>query len=249
MSNELKPSEQAQVLAEQVKAWTAERDRLNDLIAHATGAVSDQVVGEPCAHNRQSTTALGAITGTGWKCSDCGALLSKQDAPDRAAPVSDDELPLPSADLTADDGTGRAIDAWSSGSVLKARRDYHAHMLRKMGGPVAWIATDLDGHGDVAWTKEEAKRRAGEYCTEFVPLYDIGDAKLAQARAAGAERDGVDAARYRWLRKGTHDIYITPGPDEGNPCPGIMGEIADRAIDRAMLAAAPSADDQKGGAA
>jgi hypothetical protein len=38
--------------------------------------------------------------------------------------------------------------------------------------PLAWLATDLDGHGDVAFTQEEAKRRAGESCTYFYPLYD-----------------------------------------------------------------------------
>jgi hypothetical protein len=44
------------------------------------------------------------------------------------------------------------------------------------GAAVAWIATDLDGRADVGLTKEEAKRRAGEGCTEFIPLFDLGDA-------------------------------------------------------------------------
>jgi hypothetical protein len=48
--------------------------------------------------------------------------------------------------------------------------------------PAAWLATDLDGRGDVAFTKEEAKRRAGEGCTEFFPLYDLAPA----AQQAGA---------------------------------------------------------------
>jgi hypothetical protein len=38
------------------------------------------------------------------------------------------------------------------------------------GAAVAWLATDLDGRGDVAFTKDEARRRAGENCTEFVAL-------------------------------------------------------------------------------
>lgn len=37
-----------------------------------------------CKHDRQTTTALGAITGTGWKCKDCGKLLSESPAPDQA---------------------------------------------------------------------------------------------------------------------------------------------------------------------
>jgi len=38
--------------------------------------------------------------------------------------------------------------------------------------PTAWLATDLDGRGDVAFTKEEAERRAGHGCNEFFPLFD-----------------------------------------------------------------------------
>jgi len=38
------------------------------------------------------------------------------------------------------------------------------------GAAVAWLATDLDGNGDVAFTKDEARCRAGEICTEFVAL-------------------------------------------------------------------------------
>lgn len=39
-----------------------------------------------CRHRRMTTTALGAATNTGWKCADCGTLLSSTDAPDRAKP-------------------------------------------------------------------------------------------------------------------------------------------------------------------
>lgn len=51
------------------------------------------------------------------------------------------------------------------------------------GKPVAWIATDLDGRADVGLTKEVAKSRAGEGCTEFIPLFDLGDAASGQAGA------------------------------------------------------------------
>lgn len=36
---------------------------------------------------------------------------------------------------------------------------------------VAWACTDYDGHVGVGLTKEEAKRRAGESCNEYFPLY------------------------------------------------------------------------------
>jgi hypothetical protein len=60
--------------------------------------------------------------------------------------------------------------------------------------PTAWLATDLDGRGDVAFTKEEAKRRAGEGCTEFFPLYDSAPA----TQQAGAAVDPDDAS-YAWM--------------------------------------------------
>jgi hypothetical protein len=58
--------------------------------------------------------------------------------------------------------------------------------------PVAWIATDLDGRADVGLTKEEAKRRAGEGCTEFIPLYDVGSASAAGAGSEQAPTFYVD---------------------------------------------------------
>ena len=36
-----------------------------------------------CEHKRKTTTALGAVTNTGWKCADCGKLMSAAEAPDR----------------------------------------------------------------------------------------------------------------------------------------------------------------------
>jgi hypothetical protein len=55
---------------------------------------------------------------------------------------------------------------------------------QQVGAPVAWIATDLDGRAGVAFTKEEAKRQAGEGCTEFIPLFDLGDAAATTASAS-----------------------------------------------------------------
>lgn len=37
--------------------------------------------------------------------------------------------------------------------------------------PVAWLATDLDGHGDVGFTQKIAQHRAGEFCDQFIKLY------------------------------------------------------------------------------
>jgi hypothetical protein len=39
--------------------------------------------------------------------------------------------------------------------------------------PAAHIATDLDGHGDVGMTIEQAKYRAGENCDTIIALHDI----------------------------------------------------------------------------
>jgi hypothetical protein len=54
--------------------------------------------------------------------------------------------------------------------------------------PTAWLATDLDGRGDVGFTKEEAKRRAGEGCTEFFPLFDTAAKAPAAQAVARVER-------------------------------------------------------------
>ena len=54
--------------------------------------------------------------------------------------------------------------------------------------PLAWLATDLDGHGDVAFTKEEAKRRAGESCTYFYPLYDTDKPQPSPSSVGAAIR-------------------------------------------------------------
>jgi hypothetical protein len=63
-----------------------------------------------------------------------------------------------------------------------------AQKVTQQAAPTAWLATDLDGRGDVAFTKEEAKRRAGEGCTEFFPLYDIADVTQQAAKAETAEQ-------------------------------------------------------------
>lgn len=47
--------------------------------------------------------------------------------------------------------------------------------------PVAYLATDLDGRGDVAFTKEEAMRRAGEGCDHFISLFDAAPVSAGQA--------------------------------------------------------------------
>lgn len=71
--------------------------------------------------------------------------------------------------------------------------------------PVAWLATDLDGRGDVAFTKEEAKRRAGEGCIHFYPLFDVevpdatpAASTIEAAQTADQVRDQAleDAARH-----------------------------------------------------
>jgi hypothetical protein len=84
--------------------------------------------------------------------------------------------------------------AYSEGKTGESRGDEAQEVLSSIrqlarraqpSKPVAWIATDLDGRADVGLTKEEAKRRAGEGCTEFIPLYDVGSDSAA---GAGSEQ-------------------------------------------------------------
>jgi hypothetical protein len=50
-----------------------------------------------------------------------------------------------------------------------------AHDLEKLrkSTPMAYVATDLDGHADVGMSMEEAKRRAGPSCDTIIALHDI----------------------------------------------------------------------------
>ena len=67
---------------------------------------------------------------------------------------------------------------WLSRSLEKAaaERDALAAELRAIRErrPVAWIATDMDGHCEVGLTKKSAKSRAGESCNYFLPMF-VGD--------------------------------------------------------------------------
>ena len=79
---------------------------------------------------------------------------------------------------------------------------------------VSWLCTDLDGHGDVGFTKEIAKQRVGYSCDYFIPLFDIaapaaqGDAKERECcgssefceRDTCPTQDGEHAEFYRHIR-------------------------------------------------
>jgi hypothetical protein len=71
-----------------------------------------------------------------------------------------------------------------------------AQEVTQQAAPTAWLATDLDGRGDVAFTKEEAKSRAGEGCTEFFPLYGIAPVTQQAAKAETAELAEGEQPRY-----------------------------------------------------
>jgi rubrerythrin len=59
-------------------------DTLTELAEDIRAAMAAETKTE-CEHKRTTTTAVGVVTNTGWKCADCGKLLSKDDAPDRAS--------------------------------------------------------------------------------------------------------------------------------------------------------------------
>jgi hypothetical protein len=39
---------------------------------------------------------------------------------------------------------------------------------------MGWVCTDLDGRAGIGFTKEQAKRQAGEHCDEYIPVFDNG---------------------------------------------------------------------------
>ncbi len=66
-----------------------------------------------CQHTRTATTAMGALTNTGWTCKDCGKLLSDQPAPELPPPSNSLEgrLRLAEAALTKN-GFTKLDDIW-----------------------------------------------------------------------------------------------------------------------------------------
>lgn len=71
-------------------------------------------------------------------------------------------------------------------------------VVEHSGEPDAWLATDLDGRGDVGFNKEIAKSRAGEGCTEFFALFDHPPAQPdAELKARIAELEAqIEACQY-----------------------------------------------------
>jgi hypothetical protein len=82
-----------------------------------------------------------------------------------------------------------------------------AHDLGKLrkSPPAAYIATDLDGHGDVGLTIKDAKRRAGDGCDTIIALHDISADFIefeGKPRAAtGVGEAGAHAARNAVLEE------------------------------------------------
>lgn len=67
-----------------------------------------------------------------------------------------------------------------------------------LGKPVAYLATDLDGSGDVGFTKDIAMSRAGYGCTEIIELFDSADIDASRREAYDKGRaEGVGQAEYR----------------------------------------------------
>lgn len=140
-----------------------------------------------------------------------------------------------------------------------------APQAEQVAKPTAWLATDLDGRGDVAFTKEEAIRRAGEGCVHLFPLVEPIDLAAAPERAAApAEQaegaDKRDAERYRHIkadnRKSADNTFCLFLDLNGNLLPVASADM-DAEIDAARAthqASAPTGDSatqqhsaQKGG--
>jgi len=76
-------------------------------------------------------------------------------------------------------------DCDGQGKIIVSRKDLAAVAAAKVptGKPVAYLATDLDGRGDVAFTQSEAQRRAGHGCDTIIPLFDLA-APVEQGQGA-----------------------------------------------------------------
>jgi len=92
--------------------------------------------------------------------------------------------------------------------------------------PVSWLCTDLDGHGDVGFTKEIAKQRAGYSCNYFYPLFDTAAPAAANGAPGYAEKaspiaitDSSALNGIKWyvpppehLRNGMQLYFVAPQP-------------------------------------
>jgi hypothetical protein len=229
--------------------------------------VSDQVFGEP-------------VKGPGFNDTfghHSTATPASDDAPPRAfvhvsrgteeeqlqSIVCDDELPLPAE---GEHGAHRDYigqDPWvqeySADQMRQYARDYHAHMLHKSGENIegddhfACMLTDL-----MVGAKKDRIEAA-----KLQEVYDYINAKLAQARAAGAERDGWSKepparnGQYVWRNgKAFAMALVNVRGGKGFPISDSFYDGCDVSQWKGewlSLAAAPSADDpakdQKGGAA
>jgi len=99
------------------------------------------------------------------------------------------------------------------GELLQARASIAAAdkpegKAEQQAEPVAWLATDLDGRGDVAFTKEEARRRAGEGCTYFYPLIEPVAHPPAQPQQGLTDAEILDAVKTALPEFRHHDDYL-----------------------------------------
>lgn len=119
-------------------------------------------------------------------------------------------------------------------SVHNARieiADLRAQLAAQAGQePIAWLATDLDGRGDVGFNKEIAKSRAGEGCTEFIAIYDTPP---APANSIAIVQAALEAAAQVCIERiGTSETGID-GQDEDREALECANAI--RAIDKQSI--------------
>lgn len=160
-------------------------------LAQPSPAAQQATNSEPlkCGHP-QSLMLKSAETGEPLYCELCDALSRARDAEAMEAELRETVRNLTQAlreDIEPQTFMGEPVRSYVAGrngcAACKARL---AEIIAGSTArePVAWACTDYDGRVGVGITKEEAKQRAGELCTEFFPLYT---ATTAEPAAAGRE--------------------------------------------------------------
>jgi hypothetical protein len=175
-----------------VRALNGHESELINGALWATGSATDKATADVSDLREQLRQQGNALETMRERAEKAEAALAARQAPDPRDVSVDRTLLKAACDEIRKYATPAGADDQVVLNLEAALLPKTAQPLQQEGEkPLAWLATDLDGHGDVAFTKEEAKRRAGESCTYFYPLYDTDSMqppdKLQQASAAQAE--------------------------------------------------------------
>jgi hypothetical protein len=179
--------------------------------------VSDQVVEEPKGDtgNAEADRLINRLMSSDPDFDDCAAAATfiRRIV---SVPAAGDDFPLPAHQYCLNSAVPMA--GYTEQQLLQHRRDYHAHMLRKMGSDAEDIDTlefqELLANYADARTKNMYSASFDRVRAAFIAHIN---AKLAQARAAGSEDASLRTDEATRLRRVVNLLDLQgqlPGADD-----------------------------------